>query len=325
MANVVPIFKKGNPQLKVNYRPVSLLPCLSKICEKVVFVRLYNFLLEIGFLYKLQSGCRPGDSTVNQLLYFVHQIYCALEPGKKVRTVFLDISKAFDRVWHTGLLKKLEAIGIRNPFLQWFESYLKNRTQRVVMEGQSSEWQNIGSGVPQGSVLGPLLFLIYINDITDDLKSCPFIFADDTTLFEIVNNPGSSAEILNNDLTKISEWSDRWLVTMNPSKTRSMTFSNKKEKENHPVLSMGGCNIKEVETHTHLGLTLQGNMSWKNHILLIYEKASKRLNMLKSLKYRIHRSTLTFLYKSLIRSTMEYADIIWDNCTARDSELLESI
>ena len=106
MANVVPIFKKGNSQLKVNYRPVSLLPCLSKICEKVVFVRLYNFLLEIGYLYKLQSGFRPGDSTVNQLLYFVHQIYCAFEAGKEVRMVFLDISKAFDKVWHAGLLKK---------------------------------------------------------------------------------------------------------------------------------------------------------------------------------------------------------------------------
>lgn len=158
MANVVPIFKKGNPQLKVNYRPVSLLPCLSKICE-VIVVRPYNFSLEIGFLYKLQSGFPPGDSTVNQLLYCVHQIYCALEAGKEVRTVFLDINKAFDRVWHTGLLKKLEAIGIRNPLLQWFESYLKNRTQRVVMKGQSSEWQNIGSGVPQGSVLGLCCFL----------------------------------------------------------------------------------------------------------------------------------------------------------------------
>jgi hypothetical protein len=141
MANVVPIFKKGEPQLKINYRPVSLLPCLSKICERVVFIRLYNFLLEIGFLYKFQSGFRPCHSTVNQLLYIVHQIYCAFEAGKEVRVVFLDISKAFDKVWHTGLLKKLEALGVRNPLLQWFESYLENRMQRVVVEGQSSEWE----------------------------------------------------------------------------------------------------------------------------------------------------------------------------------------
>jgi hypothetical protein len=116
--------------------------------------------------------------------------------GKEVRVVFLDISKAFDKVWHTGLLKKLEALGLRNPL---FESYLENRMQRVVVEGQSSEWENIGSGVPQGSVLGPLLFLIYINDLTDDLESCPFIFADDTTLFEVVDNPMDSGQLLNDE------------------------------------------------------------------------------------------------------------------------------
>jgi hypothetical protein len=152
----------------------------------------------------------------------------------------LDISKAFDRVWHAGLLKKLEAIGIRNPLLQWFESYLENRIQRVVIEGQSSEWEKFGSGVPQGSVLGPLLFLIYINDLTNDLKSCPFIFADDTTLFEVVDNPINSAQLLNKDLNKISQWSDQWLVTMNPSKTRSMTFSKKRERINHPVINHPG-------------------------------------------------------------------------------------
>ena len=325
MANVVPIFKKGGPQLKINYRPVSLLPCLSKICERVVFIRLYNFLLEIGFLYKFQSGFRPCHSTVNQLLYIVHQIYCAFEAGKEVRVVFLDISKAFDKVWHTGLLKKLEALGVRNPLLQWFESYLENRMQRVVVEGQSSEWEKVGSGVPQGSVLGPLLFLIYINDLTDELESCPFIFADDTALFEVVDDPMDSGQLLNDDLTKISWWSDRWLVTMNPSKTRSMTFSNKRERLSHPVLSMGGCDIEEVDIYTHLGLTLQNNMSWNSHIFSIYEKASKRLNLLKSLRFKIDRSTLVCLYKSLIRPIMEYGDLIWDNCSAGNSELLESV
>ena len=219
LANVIPLFKKDDRQIKTNYRPVSLLPCLSKTCEKILFIRLYNFLLEIGFLYKFQSGFRPGDSTVNQLLYLVHQIYHAFENGKEVRTVYLDISKAFDRVWHAGLLKKLEALGIRNPLLQWIESYLQNRKQRVVIDGQSSEWKNISSGVPQGSVLGPILFLIYINDITDDLVTNPFIYTDDTTLLEVVSDPVISTDRLNNDLVKISEWSDRWLMTMNPSKT----------------------------------------------------------------------------------------------------------
>ena len=169
------------------------------------------------------------------------------------------------------------------------------------------------------------MFLIYINDLIDDLKSCPFIFADDTTLFEVVDYPDNSAQLLNKDPYKISQWSDQWLVTVNPSKTRSMTFLNR-EKVNHPVLSMGGCDIAEVNIHTHLGLVLQNNMSWNSHIFSIYEKASKRLDLLKSLRFKINRSTFACLYKSLIRPIMEYGDLIWpDNCTVGNSELLECV
>jgi hypothetical protein len=139
LANVIPIFKKDDRQSKLNYRPISLLVSLSKIVEKIAYIRLYNFLLEIGFLNPLQSGFRPGDSTVNQLMYIVHTIYHALEQGKEVRMVFLDTSKAFDKVWHKGLLYKLEVIGIQDPLLSWLKSYLSNRKQRVVIEGQSSK------------------------------------------------------------------------------------------------------------------------------------------------------------------------------------------
>lgn len=180
--------------------------------------------MEIGFLYKFQSGFRPGDSTINQLIFLVHKIYKALEEGKEVRVVFLDISKAFDKVWHAGLLRKLEALGVQSPLLQWFESYLCNRKQRVVIEGQCSDWRSINSGVPQGFVLGPLLFLIYINDVTDDLASLPLIYADDTTLLQIVDDPAASADRLNSDLNKIAVWADKWLVTMNPVKLVLLFF-----------------------------------------------------------------------------------------------------
>ena len=158
LANVIPIFKKDDRQLKENVRPVSLLISLSKIIEKIVFIRLYNFLLEIHFLNPFQSGFRPGDSTVNQLVFIVHKIYEALEQGKEVRMVSLDISKAFDKVWHKGLLYKLESLGVRDPVLKWIKSYLTGRKQRVIIDGQSSDWREIEAGVPQGSVLGPLLF-----------------------------------------------------------------------------------------------------------------------------------------------------------------------
>ena len=143
----------------------------------------------------------------------------AFECGKEVRMVYLDISKAFDRVWHKGLLYKLESIGIRDPILTWFKSYLSHRKQHVVIDGQSSNWSNVSAGVPQGSVLGPLLFLIYINDVTMKLKSDCLLYADNTSLFDIVDDPVTSSLKLNNDLTEIKDWVRKWLVTVNPTKT----------------------------------------------------------------------------------------------------------
>jgi hypothetical protein len=223
LANVIPLFKTGYRQFKVNYRPISLLPSLSKIAERVVFTRLYSFLADIGFFYSLQSGFRPGHPTINKLTYLVHKIHQALDDGKEVRVVFLDVSKAFDRVWHTGLLFKLQKLGVQDPLLSWIKNYLCDRQQRVVIEGQSSEWKPINSGVPQGSFLGPLLFLIYINDITEGLESIPLLFADDTALLEIVDSPDESAFTLNDDLEKNSNWSQKWLVTMNPSKCEAIS------------------------------------------------------------------------------------------------------
>ena len=325
VANVIPIFKKDDRQSKLNYRPVSLLDSFSKITEKVVFIRLYNFLLEIGFLNPLQSGFRPGDSTVNQLVYLVHRIYAAFEQGKEVRMVYLDISKAFDKVWHKGLLYKLEAIGVRDPLLSWFCSYLSDRKQRVVIDGQSSDWIGTNSGVPQGSVLGPLLFLIYINDIADNVQSDCLLYADDTSLFDVVDDPTASAVKLNSDLERICDWAKRWLITINASKTKCMTFSVKRFKPFHPFVLFDNEVIDEVMQHTHLGVTLASNLSWKPHILNVYERACKRANMLKGLKFKLSRNTLERLYKSLVRPVMEYADVVWDGCTESECDLLEHV
>ena len=165
-----------------------------------MFVRLYNFLDNKGYFYRFQSGFRSGDSTVMQLSYIVDKIYKALEKGREVRAVFLDISKAFDRVWHRGLLAKLKSLGVNGPMLIWFESYLSDRKQRVVIDGECSDWQNIQAGVPQGSVLGPLLFLIYINDIVNNISTECFLFADDSLLLDEVESPVDSARKLNCDL-----------------------------------------------------------------------------------------------------------------------------
>ena len=185
IANVTPIFKKGDKQLIKNYRPISLLPICGKILETIIFNNLYSYLHTNNLITKNQSGFRPGDSTTNQLLYLLDEIHQAFDSPKslEVRAVFLDISKAFDKVWHEGLIFKLEQNGISGNLLKRFQNYLRSRKQRVVLNGSYSDFSSIESGVPQGSVLGPLLFLVYINDLERNIKSNVKFFADDTMLF----------------------------------------------------------------------------------------------------------------------------------------------
>ena len=239
--------------------------------------------------------------------------------------VFLDISKAFDKVWHKGLLYKLESLGVRDLLLKWIKSYLTGRKQRVIIDGQSSDWREIEAGVPQGSVLGPLLFLIYINDITCDLQCNRFLYADDTSLVEVVDDPDSTAVKLNCDLECITAWTRDWLVTINPGKTKSITFSAKRLKPTHPTLYFANEAIEIVNNHKHLGVVLSSNLSWRVHFLNIYEKASKKLNLLKGLKFKISTETLSKLYKPFIRPVMEYANVLWDGCSESESDLIEFV
>ena len=187
-ANVTPIHKKDSKSKTDNYRPISLLSCVGKILEKIVFKYMFNYFRD-NFLISLhQSGFTPGDNTINQLVYLYHTLCEALDKKKDVRIVFCDISKAFDRVWHAGLVHKLRCMGIKGKLLNWLISYLQDRYQRVVIKGQTSAWGKIKAGVPQGSVLGPLLFLVYINDLVNEVRNNIKLFADDTVLFITVDN-----------------------------------------------------------------------------------------------------------------------------------------
>ena len=205
-ANIVPIHKKGDKQTLENYRPVSLLPICGKILERLMFNEMFNFFIENKLISSNQSGFKPGDSCINQLLSITHEIYESFDVGLEVRSVFLDISKAFDKVWHDGIIYKLTQNGISGNLLNLLEDFLKERKQRVVLNGQVSTWKNINAGVPQGSILGPLLFLIYINDLTEGLTTNVKLFADDTSLFSVVHDTQTSANDLNKDLKIINNW-----------------------------------------------------------------------------------------------------------------------
>ena len=203
--NFVPVHKKNEKNLKQNYRPISLLPIFSKILEKVIYDSLYSYLSKEMLLNPNQSGFRPGDSTINQLLSITHSVFEAFDckPILEVRSVYLDISKAFDRVWHDGLIYKLRRCSILGNLLLLLQSFLSNRKQRTILNGQSSGWGNISAGVPQGSILGPLFFLIYINDLSQILKCNVKPFADDTSLFTIVKDTNAAASDMNHDLDHI--------------------------------------------------------------------------------------------------------------------------
>ena len=315
-ANVVPVHKKNEKNLKGNYRPISLLPVFGKIFEKIIYDSLYSHLVSCELLNPNQSGFRPGDSTINQLISITHTIFKAFDcnPPLDVRSVYLDISKAFDRVWHDGLVYKLKRCGVSGRLLSLVQSFLKDRKQRTVLNGQCSTWGDISAGVPQGSILGPLLFLVYINDLTRDLKCNVKLFADDTSLFTVVEDPNTSANDMNHDLELISQWACDWKMSFNPDPQKQaveLTFSRKKIEIDHPNILFNNIPVKKVDEHKHLGIVLDKKLSFSAHIKEAISKTRKGIGMLKYLSSYLPRHTLNELYKLYVRPHLDYRDVIY--------------
>ena len=327
IAQVLPMFKKDDRLLPNNYRPISLLPCISKIFEKLLFDHIFAFLKRYGLLNKRQSGFTPGDSTINQLIAICNKLHSHIDNGDEVIGIFLDLSKAFDKVWHDGLLFKIRNIGISGSIYKILTSYLADRKQFVGINGSKSDIKSLKAGVPQGSVLGPLLFLIYINDISNDLSNGVFLFADDSSLFCPIINGSAAAAVhkINSDLDKINHWARQWLVTINAKKTFAMLFSRKTNPTQIPPLILNGTILEFVDKHKHLGIMLSTNLTWTDHIDTLINKCNKLLALLKRYKYKWSRSALETCYKSFIRPIIEYGSVLYDSCLVADSIKLEEI
>ena len=246
----------------------------------------FNFLIETRVFTPYQSGSLPGDSTVNQLTFLYNKICKALHEGLEVRFIYFDISKAFDKVWHKGLIFKLKIASIHGKLLAWFSDYLCNRCQRVVIPGCQSNTKHLNVGVPQGSVLGLLLFLVYINDIVENVESGINLFSDDTILSMVVRNPSDTGMTLQDDINKINSWAEPWLVKFHPAKLESLVISRKTSKPVHPNLNMSNTPIPNVQTHKHFGIHLSSDGSWD------FQKAWKRINVMRQLKNRLDRKFL---------------------------------
>ena len=326
-ANVIPIHKKDSKDNVSNYRPISLLSCTGKLFERIIFKYVYNYFHANFILSQLQSGFLPGRSTITQLLEMYDEFCKAVDSKKETRAVFLDISKAFDRVWHRGLLYKIQNCGIGGSLLEWFRDYLQNRKQRVVINGATSSWGTIPSGVPQGSVLGPLLFLVYINDLIPVIKHCNVrLFADDTCLFANVDRDREhTMRLINQDLVNVSRWADQWLVSFSPSKTKSIVFSNKQDAILNPRVKYKDVEIDEVPSHSYLGLLFTRSLRWGEHIDAIAVKARRRLTLMLPLKYKLDRKTLLTMFQSFVKPVMEYGIAIWGGSYDCDISKLEKI
>ena len=323
IAKVIPLYKKGDSTQLGNYRPISLLPSISKVFEKVVYNQLSTYLSTNQLLYGSQHGFRKQHSTETATLELVDTLLQTLDSGKLPISIFLDLSKAFDTLDHTILITKLKHYGISGTSLNWISNYLTDRQQFVQYKGTMSNTRPILTGVPQGSVLGPLLFIIYINDIhcaSNKFKS--ILYADDTTLvgslhsFESQTHPNDHTTLSNNinkELSLISEWLNANKLSLNKDKTKYMIhhFSQRDVSQLKISLNLEGKQIQGICEFNFLGTTIQDTLNWAPHTDRIANKISRTLGVMNKLKHFLPTYTLRTMYNSLILPHLNFSILSW--------------
>ncbi|KAK3101919.1 hypothetical protein FSP39_007343 [Pinctada imbricata] len=275
-ALVMPLFKSNDRHIPSNYRPISLLSTVCKVFERCIFKYLHNYMLDNKLFYEFQSGFLPNHSTTYQLIELYHHICLNREKNEHTCLIFCDISKAFDKVWHRGLLAKLQSYGFSGNLYYFLKNYLADREQAVIISNHVSSYRKTNAGVPQGSVLGPFLFLIFINDIADNLISLARLFADDTSLLHSSKRLNDIERHIHTDLDTILDWANKWLVTFNPSKTEILVISNRQVSDIN--IRFRNNIINSTDTHKHLGITFSSDGKWTAHIQNIGNSALRGMD-----------------------------------------------
>ena len=320
-ANVCPIYKKGNRNLAENYRPVSLTSQVCKVFETLMRDIIVKHLEEHQLLRDTQHGFRKGRSCLTNLLTFLDKVSGCVDEGESMDVIFLDFAKAFDKVPHQRLSSKLLSHGIGGKIRQWIDQWLNGRVQRVGLRGAVSSWRRVTSGVPQGSVLGPVLFLIYINDLEDGITNWILKFADDTKMFGTVNNT-QDVENMQKDLDSLLQWSVEWQMMFNVLKCKVMHLGKNRLDAQY---SLNGTILETVDEEKDLGVVLKSDLKVSSQCAQAYGKANRMLGVInRTIKYKTKEVMLS-LYKSLVRPLLEYCTAAWSPHYVKDKVLLEKI
>ena len=323
-ATIAAIFKKGARNLAENYRPISLTEALCKIMEKLLKNVIVDHLLRENLLSPKQYGFISGRSTVTQLLYYLDECISAVANGGVVDSVYLDFSKAFDTVPHRRLIAKLKAYGIDGEILKWIQEFLQGRTQEVMVNGCRSKADNVISGVPQGTVLGPILFVIYINDLLDNIKSNGLMFADDTKLFRLVSSY-DDADALQADISQLEQWADTWQLRFNYDKCHILTLGKFGNIHHAHRYKMSSNELEHVFEEKDLGITIDGELTFGEHI-------SRKVRIANGIVGQIRRSfsfldcdTFRRIYCAFVRPHLEYGQAAWSPHLAKYTNALENV
>jgi hypothetical protein len=323
IANVCPIFKKGNKSTLENYRPVSLTSVLSKVLEHIIYSNISKHLEQFNILSPRQHGFRSGHSCESQLILALNDWAKVIDAKGQSDIAILDFSKAFDTVPHKRLMLKLQGYGIQGTTLSWIIAFLSDRRQRVAIDGSFSGWSPVTSGVPQGTVLGPLLFLLFINDIGNNIASDIRLFADDCVLYRKIDSQ-SDCDILQHDLDTLTDWADKWQMRFNTKKCHIMHMTKRRKPINN-AYNMAGTPLAVVKSHPYLGVDIQCDLRWDDHVNSVVNKASKILGMLRRNVSCCTRSTKATAFLSLVRPLLEYASPVWDPYRTKHIDALEMV
>ena len=317
-ANVKALFKKGSRTDCSNYRPVSLTSIICKLFESLVRDNILQHLEMNCLLSKHQHGFRHGHSCLTQLIETMEDFNNYYDKNTPFDCIYLDFAKAFDRVPHNRLLTKIHNCGIRGNLFMWLKCFLSNRVQRVVCNGKFSNWSKVTSGIPQGSVLGPVLFSIFINDIPEGINSRIKLFADDTKIF----NSACNHKLLQDDLIILSKWSDKWILPFNVEKCMVLHYGKKNENVGY---KMNGKTISEDIIVKDLGVYFTNDLKFHHHICKITATANSRLGVIRNTFHRIEKVGFLDLYKCMVRPILEYCNSVWSPYLKKHHTMLEKI